>query len=282
MPIEGDLKDISLIGVMQLACMERRKAGLFVSRRGEEGAIYFDTGEIVHATVGHLSGEEAVYQLLTWTDGRFRMSEQVSIPPKSIGKNWNYILIEGMKRIDEQAREHNSSRQSARATTPADKQRDFDLENELMLLLSNLEQLMARLNEAKAQKQAFLALHCLGGMLNQAVALIEGLKGGAATAPNLAKVLHDAGEVYPPVRFLNVQGNRLSVERLSSDNGKAGMVADSRSSLRQICQGLILVLEYYFAFFEHFFHSSEVRDQWRETYSVFIVDLKRTVARVQF
>jgi hypothetical protein len=187
-----------------------------------------------------------------------------------------------MKRIDEQAREHNSSRQSARATTPADKQRDFDLENELMLLLSNLEQLMARLNEAKAQKQAFLALHCLGGMLNQAVALIEGLKDGAATAPNLAKVLHDAGEVYPPVRFLNVQGNRLSVERLSSDNGKAGMVADSRSSLRQICQGLILVLEYYFAFFEHFFHSSEVRDQWRETYSVFIVDLKRTVARVQF
>jgi hypothetical protein len=280
MPIEGDLKDISLIGVMQLACMERRKAGLFVSRRGEEGAIYFDTGEIVHATVGHLSGEEAVYQLLTWTDGRFRMSEQVSIPPKSIGKNWNYILIEGMKRIDEQGREQSSARQSPKVPTNADKQQDFDLENELIMLLSSLEQLMARVVEAKAQKQAFVALHCLGEMLNQTVAVIECR--GDAPRPNLAKIIHDAGEVYPPVRLLSVQSNRLSVDRLSADDGKATPVADKHVAMRQICQGLILVLEYYFAYFEHFFHSSEVRDQWRETYSVFIVDLKRAVAKVQF
>jgi hypothetical protein len=279
MAIEGDLKDISLIGVMQLACRERRKAGLFVSRRGEEGAIYFDTGEIIHAHVGHLSGEEAIYQLLTWTDGRFRMSEQVSIPQKSIGKNWNYLLIEGMKRIDEHARERAALRQQADALSQIDAKQDYDLESDLILLLSNLEQAITRALEKKAPRPRGLMIQTLAEMVNQTVATMERARRTNDAVPYLAKVLADAGEVYPPVRSLQVQGNHLVADRFS--NGNSGMLAD-KSAARQVCQGLILVLEYYFAFFENFFHSMDVRDQWKETYSVFVIELKRTVARLEF
>lgn len=279
MAIEGDLKDISLIGVMQLACLERRKAGLFVSRRGEEGAIYFDTGEIIHAHVGHLSGEEAIYQLLTWTDGRFRMSEQVSIPQKSIGKNWNYLLIEGMKRIDEHARERAALRQQADALSQIDAKQDYDLESDLILLLSNLEQTITRALEKKAPRPRGLMIQTLAEMVNQTVATMERARRTNDAVPYLAKVLADAGEVYPPVRSLQVQGNHLVADRFS--NGNSGTLTD-KSAARQVCQGLILVLEYYFAFFENFFHSMDVRDQWKETYSVFVVELKRTVARLEF
>lgn len=280
MAIEGDLKDISLIGVMQLACLERRKAGLFVSRRGEEGVIYFDTGEIIHAHVGHLSGEEAIYQLLTWTDGRFRMSEQVAIPQKSIAKNWNHLLIEGMKRIDEQARERAALRQQADALSQVDAKQDYDLESDLILLLSNLEQAIARALEKKSSRPRGLMMQTLAEMVNQTVATMERARRTNDAVPYLAKVLGDAGEVYPPVRSLHVQGNHLVADRFST-NGNSGMLADGNAT-RQICQGLILVLEYYFAFFENFFHSMDVRDQWKETYSVFVIELKRMVARLEF
>ncbi len=280
MAIEGDLKDISLIGVMQLACLERRKAGLFVSRRGEEGAIFFDTGEIVHAHVGHLSGEEAIYQLLTWTDGRFRMSEQVAIPQKSIIKNWNHLLIEGMKRIDEQARERTAMRQQAAALSQVDAKQDYDLESDLILLLSNLEQTITRALEKKTPRPRALIVQTLAEMVNQTVATMERARRTNDAVPYLAKVLADAGEVYPPVRAMHVQGNHLLTDRFST-NGNSGMLADG-NTVRQVCQGLILVLEYYFAFFENFFRSMEVRDQWKETYSVFIVESKRMVAKLEF
>jgi hypothetical protein len=283
MAIEGELKDMSLIGVMQIACLERKRAGLFISRRGEEGAVYFDTGEIVHASVGHLLGEEAIYQLLTWTDGKFRMSDQVVIPTRSIGKNWNYLLMEGMKRMDEQARERALTAESRKVVSKADIQADQHLENDLILLLSNVEQLMARLIEKKSQKQSSITLQVLADMLNQTVVLSEGLQKANRSAVSLQKVLGEAADVYPMVRLLQIQDNRLSVEViLGFDNSAASLLGDRRPALRQICQGLILALELYFNLFESLFHTNDMRDQWNETYTVFIVDLKRTLSKIQF
>lgn len=283
MAIEGELKDMSLIGVMQIACLERKRAGLFISRRGEEGAVYFDTGEIVHASVGHLLGEEAVYQLLTWTDGKFRMSDQVVIPTRSIGKNWNYLLMEGMKRMDEQARERALTTESRKVVSKAEIQADQNLENDLILLLSNVEQLMARLIEKKSQKQSSMTLQVLADMLNQTVALSEGLQKADRSAVSLQRVLDESADVYPMVRLLQVKDNRLSVEViLGFDNSAASLLGDRRPALRQICQGLILALEIYFNLFESFFHTNDMRDQWNETYTVFIVDLKRTLSKIQF
>jgi len=283
MAIEGELKDISLIGVMQIACLERKRAGLFISRRGEEGAVYFDTGEIIHASVGHLSGEEAVYQLLTSTDGKFRMSDQVVIPTRSIGKNWNYLLMEGMKRMDEQARERAVTAEPKKTVSKADIQADQHLENDLILLLSNVEQLMARLIEKKSQKQSSMTLQVLADMLNQTVAQSEGLQKADRNAVSLQKVLDESADVYPMVRLLQVQDNRLSVDMiLGFDNSPSSLLGDRRPALRQICQGLILALENYFSLFESFFHTEDMRDQWNETYTVFIVDLKRTLSKIQF
>jgi hypothetical protein len=283
MPLEGDLKDISLTSVVQILCMERRKGGLFVRRRGEEGTVYFYDGEIVHATVGPLEGEEAIYQLLTWMDGTFRMNDQVTIPRKTIGMNWNHLMIEGMRRIDEQNRESASPTQYDIILTQAEVEQDGILENDLILLLSRLEQLMAQLGEKKIQKRPPAALELLAELVNQVIKYYEGIPKADANRGSLVKALMQAGDVYQQARILQAQYNRLSVQTaVNLYHSWAGDPNDRRYMFRQISRGMIHVLESYFSLFTIYFQSLAMRDQWKETYSVFIYDLTRAVDKVQF
>ena len=68
---------------------------------GKEGVIFCSGGNMVHAATGPLTGEEAVYELLRWNGGTFRLQNDVTPPERTIDRNWNSILLEGMQRIDE-------------------------------------------------------------------------------------------------------------------------------------------------------------------------------------
>jgi len=46
-------------------------------------------------------GEEAVYELLHWRDANFRVESGVTTNEKTVKTNWNALLLEGMRRIDE-------------------------------------------------------------------------------------------------------------------------------------------------------------------------------------
>lgn len=99
--LEGDLQLMSLASIIQINCEERNQAQLLLNLQGEEGIIYFNEGEIIHAEAGDLSGDEAVYTLLNWESGSFRLKMETEPPERTINKGWSALLLEGMRRIDE-------------------------------------------------------------------------------------------------------------------------------------------------------------------------------------
>ncbi len=99
--LEGNLKMMSLASIVQINCEERNRAQLSLNYQGKTGEIYFDNGEMIHAETASLSGEEAVYALLGWEDGNFKVKIGATPPLKTITKNWSGLLLEGMRRIDE-------------------------------------------------------------------------------------------------------------------------------------------------------------------------------------
>ena len=101
--LEGTLRMMSLASIIQINCEERNQARLSINFLGREGTIYFKDGEMVHGEVGGIAGEEAVYALLGWEDGNFKLRMGVEAPQRSINKPWSGILLEGMRRIDESA-----------------------------------------------------------------------------------------------------------------------------------------------------------------------------------
>ncbi len=99
--LEGNLKMMSLASIIQINCDERNQAQLSLNHLGKDGTIFFNDGEMVHAEVGDLIGDEAIYALLNWEDGTFKLRMGARPGSITINKNWSGLLLEGMRRIDE-------------------------------------------------------------------------------------------------------------------------------------------------------------------------------------
>jgi len=101
MPLEGSLKDLSLASLVQLNCQEMNEVRINLESFGKEGVIFCSGGNIVHASTDSSVGEEAVYELLRWKVGKFRVISNATSTERTIEKGWNSIIIEGLQRIDE-------------------------------------------------------------------------------------------------------------------------------------------------------------------------------------
>ena len=99
--LEGNLQMMSLASIIQINCEERNQAQLTLNHLGKGGTIFFNNGEMVHAETGDLVGDEAIYSLLGWEEGTFKLKMGVEPELITIDKNWSGLLLEGMRRIDE-------------------------------------------------------------------------------------------------------------------------------------------------------------------------------------
>lgn len=99
----GQVVDLQLVDIIQMACLGKFSMSLAVSKGDEEGLIYFKNGEIAHAEVGDLEGKEALYTMLDWNEGRFNSQMGISPPKETVTDRWEHLLLEGMKRRDDAA-----------------------------------------------------------------------------------------------------------------------------------------------------------------------------------
>lgn len=98
---QGKVSDFQLSDLIQLNCLSRLTSSLVIDRENEEGRIFFKEGNIVHATCGEFEGEEALYELLSWSGGNFSTVKNEEPPRETIIKGWQGLLLEGMRRLDE-------------------------------------------------------------------------------------------------------------------------------------------------------------------------------------
>ena len=100
MAMNGSITEMSLVDLIQLACMERYTARLSVTRDGESARVFFANGEIVHAEVGDRKGPDALYEVVGWTQGDFKLDRGVETAEATIQGTWTAHLLEALVRID--------------------------------------------------------------------------------------------------------------------------------------------------------------------------------------
>ncbi len=111
MPLEGTLNDLSLPSLIQLQCSERRRSQVRLAHAGRTGELIFAEGELIHASVATplggtgsatLTGDAAVYELLTWEEGEFHASDGLgTLPARTVDVPANALLLEGLRQLDE-------------------------------------------------------------------------------------------------------------------------------------------------------------------------------------
>ncbi|MDQ3255429.1 MAG: DUF4388 domain-containing protein [Acidobacteriota bacterium] len=278
MAIEGNLRDMSLPNIMQITCLEQRKVGLTLNRQQEKGSIFFDNGDIIHAAVNSLEGEEAVYYMLTWDEGTFRMTRDVVPPKRTISARWDKLLMEGMKRLDEYARDK-SQAPSKKTLSAGDIAFDSRLENDIIMLLSNLEHARTKLADKGTLKRPAAALQILVEMAHQTMKSAESYFIKEMPANSLREVLDRVAIEYPIAGAFQAQGDQLPqslILTLFNDaNGK-----DRRQVFVGLSRSIISVIDAYLAQLTARFRSAIVMEGLREAYMLFLTDLAQVVEQV--
>ncbi len=99
---QGVLSDLELTDIIQMLCLAKRTALLHLKHRDHRGRIVFDAGEVVHAEFDGETGAEAVYIMLDLRQGDIFMQSDFEPVDRTINMGWQDLLLEGVKRTDEQ------------------------------------------------------------------------------------------------------------------------------------------------------------------------------------
>ena len=101
----GRVTDMPVVDVIQTIEVSRKSGVIqFVGDRGRQAAIYFRDGRVIDAEAGALQGEDAVYRLLTWSEGEFEVVFRTVRRREVIAMSSQGLLMEGMRRLDEWSR----------------------------------------------------------------------------------------------------------------------------------------------------------------------------------
>ncbi|MBI9052064.1 MAG: DUF4388 domain-containing protein [Anaerolineaceae bacterium] len=100
--MQGKLSDMTVIDLIQHNCIEHKTARLTLTQADQSALIFFDGGNITHATYNDEHGEEVIYQIISWEDGDFLLETGINAQEITITNNWSGILLEGARRLDEQ------------------------------------------------------------------------------------------------------------------------------------------------------------------------------------
>lgn len=99
--IEGSLSDISLPDLLQMFSMNKKDGKLCLVNNKDKGDIYIRDGSIVDAILEDISGEKALFRLLTWGNGSFKfLPARVTVHQK-INRPADNLIMEGLRQYDE-------------------------------------------------------------------------------------------------------------------------------------------------------------------------------------
>jgi uncharacterized protein DUF4388 len=101
--LAGSIQEGLLADVLQMLSANL-KTGMFrISGTSGDVSIWFDSGEVSHATVGSQIGEAAFFAGLASSSGSFWFVETPDIPPeRTITGKTQFLILEGLRKMDEE------------------------------------------------------------------------------------------------------------------------------------------------------------------------------------
>jgi hypothetical protein len=98
------LNGIGVADLIQMNCLSGQTMSVKVSSTAKVGWLHFANGALVHASVGHVVGDDAVLEILAWQEGNFEPTEGVVPERHSVVTTWQNLLLLAAQRQDEGSR----------------------------------------------------------------------------------------------------------------------------------------------------------------------------------
>lgn len=99
--LEGNLAQIPLPDLLQILSVNRKTGRLAVEREGEKAEVHLKEGRVVDASIGAITGDKALWRLLTRREGSFAFHPGATSGQERIERRLDELLLEGLRQADE-------------------------------------------------------------------------------------------------------------------------------------------------------------------------------------
>jgi DNA-binding response OmpR family regulator len=139
---QGTLSDLHLADIIQLKCMSGASAVLqFTGPKGEKARVYFDSGQVRHATAPGKEGVAAFNEIVNWKGGQISEVHGAGPAPRTITEDWQMLLMDAVRNIDETR--YRTSTQPAKRKSATRKVLVID---DSLMLLSFVKEILSESN----------------------------------------------------------------------------------------------------------------------------------------
>jgi response regulator RpfG family c-di-GMP phosphodiesterase len=98
--VHGSLQDMGIIEMVQILNSGSRSVQMLMENAKRSGELTLQHGQIISATCGELTGEQAALELLSWEDGQFRILPLRQVPPVTIRTSADNLLLQSCYQKD--------------------------------------------------------------------------------------------------------------------------------------------------------------------------------------
>ncbi len=105
MGLKGTLKDMAIIDLVQFPHSGRKTGHLIISGTDGEARLSYENGSLVHATLGDVSGMDALVRIVEWNEGAFEFIPGAEPEARSIELDLHRAVMQALKLHDELKKE---------------------------------------------------------------------------------------------------------------------------------------------------------------------------------
>ncbi len=99
---QGTLRDLQFTDIIQLKCMSGATAVVeFTGPSGEKARVFFEKGQVRHATAPGRHGMEAFNEIVRWKGGTVSEVGDAPSGTRTIEMDWQHLLMEAVRGADE-------------------------------------------------------------------------------------------------------------------------------------------------------------------------------------
>ena len=142
---QGTLSDLHIADIIQLKCISGATSTLeFTGPRGEKARVYFENGQVRHATAPDKEGLAAFNEIVDWKGGKISEVPVAPGTPRTIELDWQVLLMEAVRTIDESR--SNESIAAPQAASPNESSKTILVIDDSAMLLSFVKEILDEQN----------------------------------------------------------------------------------------------------------------------------------------
>lgn len=105
--IQGRLEEMSMIDLLQSLEMGQKSCRLLVRKGKDRGELFFAAGQCRDAKIENLTGDDAVFKVVLWTEGEFEIDFNAANASSATTttRSTTGLLMEAMRLLDEANRD---------------------------------------------------------------------------------------------------------------------------------------------------------------------------------